>query len=143
MRLSFIRIISFRGIGDLSLDLSELTLLIGENGCSKGAVIDAITLCLAPTSPNAPRFAAGDFPRRGGGDPHVRLTFVETRPDETIDARFAIAKDRARCIASGGGRGMRNPARIARRDQKLDVDAFERFGVGVVDDSSHRREGSD
>lgn len=82
MRLSHIRITSFRGIGDLSLDLSELTLLIGENGCSKGAVIDAITLCLSPTSAEAPVFVATDHPRRGGGKPQVRLTFVETKADE-------------------------------------------------------------
>ena len=45
-RLTRVRIRNFRGIRDLTLELDETTVLIGENNSGKTAVLQAIELCL-------------------------------------------------------------------------------------------------
>jgi len=45
MYLSYLKILNFRGIQSLELDLDpKINIIIGENGCNKSAVIDAIRL---------------------------------------------------------------------------------------------------
>lgn len=46
MRLSQIRIVNFRGIKDLTLDLDPITVLIGENNTGKSSVLAALQACL-------------------------------------------------------------------------------------------------
>ena len=46
MRLTQVRIQNFRGIEDLTVDLDETTVLIGENNTGKTAFLQAIRLCL-------------------------------------------------------------------------------------------------
>ena len=46
MRLTSVRIRSFRCIRDLSVDLDETTVLIGENNSGKTAFLEAIRICL-------------------------------------------------------------------------------------------------
>ncbi len=38
---------SFRGIHDLSLDLDEVTILIGSNNMGKTSILDALHACLS------------------------------------------------------------------------------------------------
>lgn len=49
MRLLLRRVVieNFRGLKNLSLELDETTVLIGENNCGKSSVLDAIKLCLS------------------------------------------------------------------------------------------------
>jgi putative ATP-dependent endonuclease of OLD family len=47
MFLANIRIRNFRGIQDLSLDLDELTVLIGSNNTGKTTILDALQFCLS------------------------------------------------------------------------------------------------
>ena len=46
MRLTTVRIRNFRCIKDLSVDLDETTVLIGENNSGKTAFLEAIRICL-------------------------------------------------------------------------------------------------
>ena len=51
MTVSSVRIRNFRGIRDLSLDLDEVTVLIGENNSGKSSVLDALKFCLRDLGP--------------------------------------------------------------------------------------------
>ncbi len=51
MTISSVRIRNFRGIRDLSLDLDDVTVLIGENNSGKTSVLDALRLCLRNLGP--------------------------------------------------------------------------------------------
>lgn len=51
MKLRHVRIQNFRGIQDLSLDLDDTTVLIGENNSGKTAVLHALRLCLYDLGP--------------------------------------------------------------------------------------------
>ena len=46
MRLTTVRVRNFRCIKDLSVDLDETTVLIGENNSGKTAFLEAIRICL-------------------------------------------------------------------------------------------------
>jgi len=48
MILERIEILNFRGLKRLSLDLNEITVLIGENAWGKSSLLDAITVALSP-----------------------------------------------------------------------------------------------
>lgn len=48
MKLSSLTIKNFRGIEDLTLELGDLTVLIGENNTGKTSVLEALVLCLGP-----------------------------------------------------------------------------------------------
>ena len=51
MRITSVRIQNFRGIKNLSIDLGEVTVLIGENNSGKTSVLDALRLCLRELGP--------------------------------------------------------------------------------------------
>lgn len=51
MQLTRVHIENFRGIKDLSLDLDDMIVLIGENNTGKTAVLEAIHLCLGKLGP--------------------------------------------------------------------------------------------
>lgn len=62
MTISSVRIRNFRGIRDLSLDLDDVTVLIGENNSGKTSILDALKLCLRDLGPRRrPVFDALDF----------------------------------------------------------------------------------
>lgn len=46
MRLTQVRVRNFRGIKDLTVDLGDTTVLIGENNTGKTAFLEAVRLCL-------------------------------------------------------------------------------------------------
>ena len=51
MRITAVRIRSFRGIKSLDLELGPVTVLIGENNSGKTSVLDALKLCLRDLGP--------------------------------------------------------------------------------------------
>ena len=51
MRITEVRIRSFRGIKSLDLQLGPVTVLIGENNSGKTSVLDALKLCLRDLGP--------------------------------------------------------------------------------------------
>lgn len=85
MRLTHARIQNFRGLRDLSLDLDEVTVLLGENNSGKTAVMEALRLCLTEVrSRRGTAFHAYDFHLMdAAADPssaepiRITLTFAE------------------------------------------------------------------
>jgi putative ATP-dependent endonuclease of OLD family len=61
MRLSKIRIENFRGITDLTLDLGETTVLIGENNTGKTSVLEAVFTTLGRSSQGRRNFPFHDY----------------------------------------------------------------------------------
>ncbi len=51
MRITTVRILNFRGIRELDLDLGDITVLVGENNSGKTAVLDALRICLRDLGP--------------------------------------------------------------------------------------------
>ena len=67
MRLTQVRVQNFRGISDLTVDLDETTVLIGENNTGKTAFLEAIRLCLTRMSGRGRGpFAEYDYHLTGG-----------------------------------------------------------------------------
>ncbi|OOF24427.1 DUF2813 domain-containing protein [Salinivibrio sp. IB872] len=60
MRLDRIEIAGFRGIKRLSLQVDELTVLIGENAWGKSSLLDALEIALHPSG-DRPSFKRSDF----------------------------------------------------------------------------------
>lgn len=85
MKLTHLRIQNFRGLRDLSLELDEVTVLLGENNSGKTAVMEALRLCLTEVrSRRGTAFHAYDFHLKdAAADPasaepiRVSLTFAE------------------------------------------------------------------
>ena len=71
MQLSKIRIVNFRGLKDLTLELDPITVLIGENNTGKSSVLAALQGCLGRS-----------FTRRGShfGDYDPHLIDVNAQP---------------------------------------------------------------
>lgn len=88
-RLTHLRIQNFRCIRDLTLELDETTVLIGENNSGKTAVLKAIELCLDRLrGPNSKVFDDFDYhlvdesAAPEGADPiEIELRFGEPAPD--------------------------------------------------------------
>lgn len=85
MRLTQVDIKNFRGINELSLNLDELCVLIGENNAGKSSVLDAVRCCLAGSL----SFADYDYHlAEPGADPttaapiEITLTFAESELGE-------------------------------------------------------------
>ncbi len=91
MRVNRLKINSFRGIGDLTLELSdtEPTVLIGVNGMGKSSILDCLAILLSwllariQFDPND----TGSFMRRQGG------SLVSGRQQDLANGRFFSAQD--------------------------------------------------
>ncbi len=99
MRLTQVDIKNFRGINELSLNLNELCVLIGENNAGKSSVLDAVRCCLAGSL----SFADYDYHlAEPGADPttaapiKITLTFAESAlerwPDDTDQALVGVVQ---------------------------------------------------
>jgi hypothetical protein len=66
-----------------------------------------------------------------------RERLVALRADVAVQPGLAIAQDRAGRVTGRRLDGMFDPPPVARRDQELDVDTAERFGIGIVNDRGH------
>ena len=89
LRLTSVRIRNFRCIRDLTLDLDETTVLIGENNSGKTAVLKAIELGLSrPRGPGARVFDEYDYRL-----PHGKASPETSDPIE-IEFRFEEREDR-------------------------------------------------
>lgn len=89
MLLTRVRVRNFRCIKDLSVDLAETTVLVGENNTGKTAFLDAIRICLSQLRARSGRvFHEYDYHLQddeatpAGADPIViELFFEEPEPD--------------------------------------------------------------
>ncbi len=79
MNISSVSIRNFRGIGSVPVvvEFSELNLLIGNNGTSKTAILEALNLCLSSTFAASGRLSIRDFHRGADGEIEIRVTFQE------------------------------------------------------------------
>ncbi len=82
MPLTRFAIRSFRGIARAELTFGDLTVLVGENGCGKSSIFDALAICLGGGADDAGfAFSAQDF-RQGPRQPApivLELEFRESR----------------------------------------------------------------
>lgn len=107
-RLAHLTIRNFRGIRDLTLELDETTVLIGENNTGKTAVLQAIERCLSgPRGPDGRVFDEYDYRLESetaspeAADPIlIELRFEESEPAslpvelrETLDAVLILRAD--------------------------------------------------
>ena len=93
MRITTVRILNFRGIRELDLDLGDITVLVGENNSGKTAVLDVLRICLRDLGPRSRVvFEALDFHLAdatadpASADPiHIEVTFSEQTTGEWSD----------------------------------------------------------
>lgn len=98
MKITRLRIQNFRGIHDLTLELDEVVLLVGENNSCKTAILEAIEFCLGPSIRRRSQvFEDDDYryvdesARPGDAGPLV----VELQFQETADDRWSADVVRA------------------------------------------------
>jgi putative ATP-dependent endonuclease of the OLD family len=96
MRLSTVQIKNFRGLRDVQIELSQTTLLVGENNCGKTSLIDTIRLTMyrsvgrkeGPFEPYDYHLDSRDAEPQGAPPISITLTFEtadgENLPDEFI-----------------------------------------------------------
>ncbi len=78
MKLQKITIQNFRGIKELKdFELKNLSLLVGENGCSKTSILEAINFCLSPYFLSG-RIKHTDFYQGEDCEINISLEFDET-----------------------------------------------------------------
>lgn len=95
MSLTRVLVENFRCIERLSVDLDDTTVLIGENNSGKTAFLDAIRICLDPSSGREQRpFDDYDYRlSKAGASPaaappiRIELTFVENEPEGWSEAQ--------------------------------------------------------
>lgn len=100
MHLRLIEIENFRGIRSLSLKLDVITAVFGEGGFGKSSLVEALQICLSPTTNGLlPQFRIEDFHVPPGQDePQARklsitLTFRESTPEEWASKDYAGLKN--------------------------------------------------
>jgi putative ATP-dependent endonuclease of OLD family len=78
--LTALRILGFREIEELELELDPVTTITGERGSVKAALVDAIERCLGPSPDDAVRFKPEDFPDGSQAGIRVDFEFAERVP---------------------------------------------------------------
>ena len=129
MRLDRIEIEAFRGIDRLSVDLDELTTIIGEHDCGKSSMLRAIGRVLGPRDPDAlPSFSAADFHRPSEDEEDRATTLAVTLglrsdgDDDDLAAGLPGTQD--------GGLSLRILAhRGSEGEPTTTVDVIDRAGV--------------
>ena len=107
--LSRVDIENFRGIKNISLDLDETTVLIGENNTSKTSILDAIQICLSRTVRGKSQFFSeydyhlvGKKNQPVDSDPiKITLCFAERKESEWPDEIVQIVGDGTQVDAKG------------------------------------------
>ncbi len=129
MRLDRIEIEAFRGIDRLTVDLDELTTIIGEPDCGKSSLLRAVGRVLRPSDPDVlPSFNVADFhrPTLDEGDRATTLAItlglrVGDDDDDLADGLPGI---------EDGGLSLRVLAsRKTETDPTTTVDVLDRAGV--------------
>ncbi|MBL9121304.1 MAG: DUF2813 domain-containing protein [Phycisphaerae bacterium] len=83
MRLGYVGIRNYRGIGQLELPIDPVTTLIGENAYGKSNLLDALLACLgAGAADGTFAFTAEDLGARPDAPVEIELGFRETPDDE-------------------------------------------------------------
>ena len=127
MRLTNLTIRNFRCIRDLSLDLDETTVLIGENNTGKTAVLEAVRVCLERLRGRGRRqFDEYDYRLASEGvspteaEPiEIQLSFVESESEPWVEE---AAQTLADVIAFGADDRRRITLRV---NSQFDTDANE------------------
>jgi putative ATP-dependent endonuclease of the OLD family len=81
VRLASLRLEGFRDVGVLEIDFDPVTVIVGEHGATKAALVDFLDGCLGPRSSEHPRFVVTDLPESDNGARgaiRARLRFLET-----------------------------------------------------------------
>lgn len=109
MKVNRITIKNFRGIDENGVDvpISNLSILIGDNGTSKTAILEALFFCLMRNL-NSSRFSIDDFYQ--GKDVEIEIVvyfdsrFLVTVPDgftkQTIECHGIVLKSHKRSRAA-------------------------------------------
>jgi predicted ATP-dependent endonuclease of OLD family len=120
MKIKSISIKNFRGIGDytLSCDFNDFNLLIGDNGTSKTAILEAINLCLSPTYA-ASKLSLEDFYCGTSNDIEIIILFVESFDVEIPDLFGNTQKIKCKGIS----------LRVKKRDRSAPGKAFNNLVV--------------
>lgn len=120
MKIKSISIKNFRGIGDytLSCDFKDFNLLIGNNGTSKTAILEAINLCLSPTYA-ASKLSLEDFYCGTNNDIEITIFFIETFDVEIPDLYGNTQKIKCKGIS----------LRVKKRDRSAPGKAFNNLVV--------------
>lgn len=104
MHLARIRIVNFRGVKDLTLDLDPITVLIGENNTGKSSILAALQACLGrPFTRRGSHFGDydhhlpdGNVQPSGTGAIEIHLEFRESVegewPDEVVQLLSGAAQ---------------------------------------------------
>lgn len=120
MKIKTISIKNFRGIGDYTLtsEFKDFNLLIGDNGTSKTAVLEAINLCLSPTYA-ASKLSLEDFYCGTSNDIEVTILFESTFDVEIPDLYGNTQKIKCKGIS----------LRVKKRDRSAPGKAFNNLVV--------------
>ncbi len=133
MRVDRIEIESFRGIDRLTVDLEELTTIIGEPDCGKSSLLRALGRVLGPRDPEAlPSFETADF-HRPNDDEAARATTLAI----TLGLRTAEdSDDLAKGLPGGEDGGLSLRVLASRRsdgEPTTNVDVLDRAGVPLAE----------
>ena len=101
MRLTNLSIRNFRCIRELSLDLDEITVLIGENNTGKTAVLEAVRACLERLHGRGRRqfdeydyhLASSDASPTDADPIEIRLSFVESKAEPWAEEVVQMLED--------------------------------------------------
>jgi putative ATP-dependent endonuclease of OLD family len=110
MRLGYVGIRNYRGIGELSLPIDPITTLIGENAYGKSNLLDALLACLGPGAADGTfAFTREDLGALASAPLEIELGFRETAEREWCEGHECAA------IAPYVYRGQRGDRRISFR----------------------------
>ena len=111
MRLTNLVIRNFRCIRELSLDLDETTVLIGENNTGKTAVLDAVRICLERLRGRGRRqFDEYDY--------HLASSDASPTDAEPIDVRLSFVESEAEPWAEEVGQALVDVASFGPDDRR-------------------------
>jgi putative ATP-dependent endonuclease of OLD family len=133
MRLDRIELEGFRGIDRLSIDLDDLTTIIGEHDCGKSSLLRAVGRVLAPRAAEAlPQFTTADFHRPHEDEESRATTLAITLGLRTDDDGDDLAEGLPG--ADDGGLSLRVLAhRGPDSDPVTTIDVIDRAGVPIED----------
>ena len=111
MRLTHVGIRNFRGIRELSLQLDDLCVLIGENNAGKSSILDAVRLCLTkPLTRRAAVFEEYDY--------HLKDASADPTTSEPIGITLTFEEPQESKWPADVSQQMRNVAQIDESGRK-------------------------
>jgi energy-coupling factor transporter ATP-binding protein EcfA2 len=107
-----VEIENFKSIGKVTLDLGRVNVVIGENGCGKSNLLEALAFASAAANDKLdneflaargvrvtePRFMMAAFPGSSSADIHIRLREERDGQSDEADYRIYAADDTAHAV---------------------------------------------